>query len=204
MSVSNMLSEGNKYKVIVIGDPGVGKTALTFRFCEGQYRDNLKVTVGVDIRVKKVQVDGETITLNIWDTAGMEQNRMALTSHYYRNLNAVIFVYDVTKPKTFENLKHWLAEVEKEASEDVIKVLIGNKCDEEAAVDRQRAQQFADTHGLPLFETSAKLDDEKDNIEGVFLTIAHKLKSNSRLVVNLNALQLADTPPEQPQSGCSC
>ncbi|XP_065158601.1 putative Ras-related protein Rab-33 isoform X2 [Atheta coriaria] len=186
MSVSNMSSEGNKYKVIVIGDPGVGKTALTFRFCEGQYRDNLKVT------------------LNIWDTAGMEQNRMALTSHYYRNLNAVIFVYDVTKPKTFENLKHWLAEVEKEASEDVIKVLIGNKCDEEAAVDRQRAQQFADTHGLPLFETSAKLDDEKDNIEGVFLTIAHKLKSNSRLVVNLNALQLADTPPEQPQSGCSC
>lgn len=64
MSVSNMSSEGNKYKVIVIGDPGVGKTALTFRFCEGQYRDNLKVTVGVDIRVKKVQVDGETITVS--------------------------------------------------------------------------------------------------------------------------------------------
>ena len=85
------------FKIIVVGDSNVGKTCLTYRFCEGSFPQNTEATIGVDFREKKVKVSDETLRLQIWDTAGQERFRKSMVTHYYRNAAAVVFVYDVTR-----------------------------------------------------------------------------------------------------------
>lgn len=98
-SGSNVFGSKKKptYKVIVIGDSGVGKTCLTFRFCSGHFPGATEATIGVDFREKLVKLESEEIRLQLWDTAGQERFRRSMVSHYYRNVHAVAFVYDVTR-----------------------------------------------------------------------------------------------------------
>lgn len=114
-------------------------------------------SVGVDFRIKTIELNGHSIKLQIWDTAGQERYR-TLTSSYYRGANGILLVYDVTNEKSFENIQNWLKEIEKHASANAIKVLIGAKCD--IGVDKQvdiiSAEHFASTLGIQLFETSSK------------------------------------------------
>ncbi|KAJ8931405.1 hypothetical protein NQ314_015677 [Rhamnusium bicolor] len=161
-TVIQMQNKGKVFKIIVIGDPNVGKTTLTYRFCEGKFLDLAEATIGVDFRSRTVNIDGEDITLQLWDTAGQERYRMSMIRHYYRNTHAIVFVYDVTNAASFDSLKKWIQE--------------RNKCDGVAAITTTVAQQFADQNNMPLFETSARLDSQCDNVEAIFLTIAHKLK----------------------------
>ncbi|GIX98258.1 ras-related protein Rab-33A [Caerostris darwini] len=98
------------FKIIVIGDSNVGKTCLTFRFCGGKFPTRTEATIGVDFRERQVVVDGESIKLQLWDTAGQEKFRQSMIPHYYRNVHAVVFVYDVTKMVSFQNLSHWISE----------------------------------------------------------------------------------------------
>lgn len=170
------------FKVIVIGDSSVGKTTLTYRFCGGEFLEHSEATIGVDFRSKTLELDGETITLQLWDTAGQERYRMSMVRHYYRNTDAVILVYDVSSTSSFVSLKKWIEESNLNCMPDVTKILVGNKCDQMMAVATQEAQKFADTHNMPLFETSAKLDSECDNVESIFLTLAHKLKNQRRFL----------------------
>ncbi|CAB4066605.1 RAB33B [Lepeophtheirus salmonis] len=101
------------FKVIVLGDAGVGKTCLTFRFCSGSFPDGVDSTIGVDFREKNLTVDGEDIRLQLWDTAGQERFRRSMISHYYRNANAVVFVYDINCKNSFTpGLDKWIAECE--------------------------------------------------------------------------------------------
>lgn len=119
-----------------------------------------------------------------------------MIQHYYRNVHAVVFVYDVTNKQSFEDLPHWLEECNAHnLTNEIPRVVVGNKCDddEHTVVDTNAAQIFADLHDMPLFETSAKKDSEIDNVEAIFMTLAHKLLSakplmpadKSRQVVNL-------------------
>lgn len=85
------------FKIIVVGDSNVGKTCLTYRFCEESFPGSCEATIGVDFREKRVEIDSELIRLQIWDTAGQERFRKSMVTHYYRNAAAVIFVYDVTR-----------------------------------------------------------------------------------------------------------
>lgn len=173
-------SQGRIFKIIVIGDSNVGKTCLTFRFCGGKFPDKTEATIGVDFREKTTLVDGETIKLQLWDTAGQERFRKSMVQHYYRNVHAVVFVYDVTKISSFENLPHWIEECNRHnLTQDVPRLLVGNKCDmkDKVAVNTNKAQKFADNHNMPLFETSAKDDSQSDHVEAIFMTLAHKLKS---------------------------
>lgn len=125
------------FKIIVIGDSNVGKTCLTYRFCGGRFLDRSEATIGVDFREKTVQIDDELIKLQIWDTAGQERFRKSMISHYYRNVHAVLFVYDVTNITSFENLTTWIDEYNKHCGDSsdanskhqVPKILVGNKCD---------------------------------------------------------------------------
>lgn len=168
------------YKIIVVGDSNVGKTSLTYRFCEGKFLETSDATIGVDFRERTVNVDGEDIKLQLWDTAGQERFRKSMVQHYYRNVHAVIIVYDVTKQSSFQALLQWVEECDKhDLGYEIPRILVGNKCDceELQAVNTNVAQRFADQHNMPLFETSARLDSECDNVEAIFLTLAHKLKN---------------------------
>ncbi|XP_029957724.1 RAB33B, member RAS oncogene family a [Salarias fasciatus] len=183
------------FKIIVIGDSGVGKTCLTFRFCAGKFPDKTEATIGVDFRERLVDIDGETIKIQLWDTAGQERFRKSMVQHYYRNVHAVVFVYDVTNASSFRGLPAWIEECRQHAlGSEVPRILVGNKCDlrDSVQVGTDVAQQFADSHSMPLFETSAKSPGgggedgrgSSDHVEAIFMTVAHKLKSQKPLVLS--------------------
>lgn len=177
------------FKIIVIGDSGVGKTCLTYRFCSGKFPSSTTdATIGVDFREKILTIDGvEQVRLQLWDTAGQERFRKSMVAHYYRNVSAVVLVYDVTRSGTFEGLKHWIEECQRHGltSSKVPMLVVGNKCDgshtDPTVVPTTVAQRFADDHNMPLFETSAKDDSKSDHVEAIFLTLAHKIKANKPL-----------------------
>lgn len=104
-----------------------------------------------------------------------------MVQHYYRNAHAVVFVYDVTRMQTFENLPVWMEECHTNGvSSDVPKIVVGNKCDaaEKQVVPISLAQRFADGRHMPLFETSAKDNSKADHVESIFMTLAHKLHNS--------------------------
>lgn len=177
----NIEKQKRTFKIIVIGDSNVGKTCLTFRFCGGQFPAKTEATIGVDFRERCVEVEGEQIKLQLWDTAGQERFRKSMVQHYYRNVHAVVFVYDVTKIASFESLPHWIDECNQhQLTAEVPRILVGNKCDckqSSPVVSTSTAQRLADSHHMPHFETSAKDDSESDHVEAIFLTLAHKLKN---------------------------
>ncbi|XP_060783256.1 RAB33B, member RAS oncogene family a [Neoarius graeffei] len=207
------------FKIIVIGDSGVGKTCLTYRFCAGKFPDKTEATIGVDFREKIIEIDGEKIKVQLWDTAGQERFRKSMVQHYYRNVHAVVFVYDVTSAASFRSLPAWIEECRQHAlGHEVPRILVGNKCDlrHAAQVSTEVAQQFADAHSMPLFETSAKSPQggskDSDHVEAIFMTVAHKLKSQKPLVLSQPAntvmLRGRDQDEEQQQQhgswGCTC
>ncbi|XP_068651849.1 ras-related protein RABD1-like [Aristolochia californica] len=162
------------FKLLLIGDSSVGKSCLLLRFADDSYVDSYISTIGVDFKIRTVELDGKTIKLQIWDTAGQERFR-TITSSYYRGAHGIIIVYDVTERESFNNVKQWLSEIDRYASDSVCKLLVGNKCDlvEKKVVDTQTAQAFADELGIPFLETSAK---DSINVEETFLTMVGEIK----------------------------
>lgn len=160
------------FKVLMIGDSGVGKSALLIRFAERIFSENYIATIGVDFKIRTVEIDGERVKLQIWDTAGQERYR-TLTSTYYRGTHGVIIVYDVNNLESFLNIKRWLSEIDQNC-EQIYRVLVGNKNDtpEWKVVMTEEAQRYADQMCVRLFETSAK---ENVNVEEMFMTVARKL-----------------------------
>ncbi|XP_018572455.1 ras-related protein Rab-33B-like [Anoplophora glabripennis] len=197
-------NQGKVFKVIVIGDSNVGKTTLTYRFCEGKFLELAEATIGVDFRNRTVNIDGENISLQLWDTAGQERYRMSMIRHYYRNTHAIVFVYDVTNKASFESLKKWIVESNKHCLPDVPRILVGNKCDGTAAVATNMAQQFADQHNMPLFETSARLDSQCDNVEAIFLTLAHKLKNQKPFLPPASSIRVGGVAEGTNKSSWCC
>merc|ERR1711918_299996 len=107
-------------------------------------------TIGVDFKIRTVEIDGKVIKLQIWDTAGQERFR-TITSSYYRGAHGIIVVYDVTEMDTFHAVERWMTEIERFAGPDVNKMLVGNKCDmvSKKVVDYSTAKEFADQHASP-------------------------------------------------------
>ncbi|CAI5784346.1 ras-related protein Rab-33B [Podarcis muralis] len=196
------------FKIIVIGDSNVGKTCLTFRFCAGRFPERTEATIGVDFRERAVDIDGERIKIQLWDTAGQERFRKSMVQHYYRNVHAVVFVYDMTNIASFHSLPLWIEECKQHLlTNDIPRILVGNKCDLRSAIQvpTDMAQKFADTHSMPLFETSAKNPNDNDHVEAIFMTLAHKLKSHKPLMLS----QLPDNtihlePAVKPAMPCWC
>jgi len=163
------------FKLLLIGDSGVGKSCLLLRFADHTYTESYISTIGVDFKIRTIDLDGKTIKLQIWDTAGQERFR-TITSSYYRGAHGIIVVYDVTDSDSFNNVKQWLNEIDRYASENVNKLLVGNKCDlvNKKAVDYETAKAFADKLDIPFLETSAKT---ATNVEKAFLTMAAEIKN---------------------------
>ncbi|KAK7572140.1 hypothetical protein V9T40_014612 [Parthenolecanium corni] len=165
------------FKLLLIGDSGVGKTSVLFRFSEDAFNTTFISTIGIDFKIRTIEMDGKRIKLQIWDTAGQERFR-TITTAYYRGAMGIILVYDVTDAKTFENIKNWIRNIEENASADVEKILLGNKCELEdrRQVTKERGERLAVEHGIKFLETSAKTGA---NVEEAFLTLARDIKTKT-------------------------
>ncbi|XP_039266733.1 ras-related protein Rab-35-like [Styela clava] len=160
------------FKLLIIGDSGVGKSSLLLRFADNTFSGSYITTIGVDFKIRTVEIEGEKVKLQIWDTAGQERFR-TITSTYYRGTHGVIVVYDVQSAESFVNVKRWLHEIEQNC--DIVnKILVGNKDDDpdKKVVETADAQKFADQIKIKLFETSAK---ENKNVEEMFTEVTRQV-----------------------------
>ncbi|KAJ3427927.1 ras-related protein raba1f-like [Anaeramoeba flamelloides] len=161
------------YKIVLIGDSGVGKTNLLSRYCRNEFDLQSKTTIGVEFATKTLQIDGKIIKAQIWDTAGQERYR-AITSAYYRGAVGAILVYDITKYSTFENCERWLNELREHSSEEINIMLVGNKVDLKhlRAVALEKSTNFSDNHGISFLETSAL---DSTNVEKAYADLLHDI-----------------------------
>lgn len=169
------------FKLLLIGDSGVGKSSLLLRFTSDSF-DDLSPTIGVDFKLKLMTIGGKRLKLTIWDTAGQERFR-TLTSSYYRGAQGIIFVYDVTRRETFTNLSEiWAKEVDLYSSnQDCIKMLVGNKVDREneRVVTKQEGIALARQLGCLFLECSAKTHV---NVENCFEELVLKILDTPNLL----------------------
>ncbi|XP_014241167.1 ras-related protein Rab-8A isoform X3 [Cimex lectularius] len=164
------------FKLLLIGDSGVGKTCILFRFSEDAFNNTFISTIGIDFKIRTIELDGKKIKLQIWDTAGQERFR-TITTAYYRGAMGIMLVYDITNEKSFDNIKNWIRNIEENATTDVEKMLLGNKCDHDVrVVSKERGEQLAIEYGIKFMEVSAK---ESINVESAFFTIAGDIKAKA-------------------------
>ncbi|KAL6341109.1 hypothetical protein AAG906_032224 [Vitis piasezkii] len=157
------------FKIVLIGDSGVGKSNILSRFTRNEFCLESKSTIGVEFATRTLQIDGKTVKAQIWDTAGQERYR-AITSAYYRGAVGALLVYDITKRQTFDNVQRWLRELRDHADSNIVIMMAGNKCDLKhlRAVSEEDGQGLAEREELSFLETSAL---EATNIEKAFQTI---------------------------------
>ncbi|CAM6048682.1 unnamed protein product [Sphagnum compactum] len=163
-------------KLLLIGDSGVGKSCLLLRFSDDTFTTSFITTIGIDFKIRTIELDNRRIKLQIWDTAGQERFR-TITTAYYRGAMGILLVYDVTDESSFNNIRNWIRNIELHASDNVNKILVGNKADmdeSKRAVPTAKGQALADEFGIKFFETSAKTNL---NVENVFFTIARDIKN---------------------------
>ena len=147
------------FKVLLLGNSDVGKSSLILRYVDQVWSDTFVPTIGVDFKVKTSQLENKNIKMQIWDTAGQERFRNVISS-YFRGAHGILLIYDVTNRDSFKNLESWLIEIEKNASENVLKILIGNKNDlvDEKEIKTEEGEAFAKRNGMQFIETSAKMN----------------------------------------------
>lgn len=212
----------SKYKIVFLGEQGVGKTSLITRFMYDTFDDHYQATIGIDFLSKTMYLDDKTIRLQLWDTAGQERFRSLIPS-YIRDSRVAIVVYDITKRKSFEFIDKWIEDVKNERGEEnVILCIVGNKNDltDERQVSIEEGQEKAKKLGAKIFmETSTKAGY---NVKNLFKKIAKSLpefqESNSNIINETtgatssvtkgdsNKVGVIDisTNDEQEQNSCQC
>lgn len=175
------------FKVVLIGDSGVGKSNLLSRFTRNEFNLDSKSTIGVEFATRSIQVDSKTIKAQIWDTAGQERYR-AITSAYYRGAVGALLVYDISKHQTYDNVNRWLKELRDHADSNIVIMLVGNKSDLRhlRAVPTEEAKQFASENNLSFIETSAL---DASNVELAFQNILTEIYR----IVSSKALEPGDS-----------
>lgn len=163
------------FKILLLGSQGVGKSSLLGRFADNEFLDSYRTTVGVDFKIRTVEIDDKTIKLQLWDTAGQERFK-TVTNTYFRGAHGVILVYDVTDQKSFTQIgDYWLNEVRNNAPENAVLMIVGNKCDlQNRSVQTKQGKEFAQGKEALFLETSAK---EDTNVSKAFLSLAEAIKS---------------------------
>ncbi|XP_018321110.1 ras-related protein Rab-37-like isoform X1 [Agrilus planipennis] len=184
------------HKTILLGDSGVGKTSLLVKFDTGKFQQgNFAATVGIGFTNKVVTVDDCKVKLQIWDTAGQERFR-SITHAYYRDAHALLLLYDVTNKTSFDNIRAWLTEIREYAKDDVVIMLIGNKCDcnSERLIRREDGDRLAREYNVAFMETSAKMGL---NVDLAFMSIARELNYRQNGNYDNNRFRVQDYVREQ-------
>ncbi|KAK6419601.1 GTP-binding protein of the rab/ypt [Oleoguttula sp. CCFEE 5521] len=167
-----------QFKLVLLGESAVGKSSLVLRFVKDQFDDYRESTIGAAFLTQTIALDDQTtVKFEIWDTAGQERYK-SLAPMYYRNANCAVVVYDITQAASLDKAKSWVKELQRQANENIIIALAGNKLDlvtespDKRAVPQADASAYAQEAGLLYFETSAKT---AENVKELFLAIARKL-----------------------------
>ena len=162
--------------MLIIGESGVGKTCLLLRFTDDSFTANHLTTIGIDFKIKIINLNGKLIKLQIWDTAGQERFR-TITKTYYKGAHGIILTYDVTDQNSFKNIRNWIKQIEANAQIGVKRVLVGNKCDKpDRVVTEEEGRKLAEDFNMSFFETSAKTNQ---NVNEVFNFLTQEiLKEN--------------------------
>ena len=158
---------------MLIGNHDVGKTAILHQFCDESFNAKFIPTIGVDFKIRNVNIDGKEIKLQIWDTAGQERFHK-ITTAYYRGAMGIILVYDITSSKSFDSILHWIRNIKEHANNDVEIVLLGNNCEMEdkREITKERGENLAKEYSLQFYETSTK---NNINIEESILSLSERI-----------------------------
>lgn len=160
-------------RLLLVGETGVGKTCLLCRFTSGDYVESHISTIGIDFKMKTIELEGQTVKVQIWDTAGQERFE-AITKQFYRRAQGVMLVFDICNKSSFEAMPRWLNYVKQFSTDRVSVTLIGNKsdCHDKRQVSVVEAQQFADKNEINFYEVSAR---DRNNLEKPFLDMCREV-----------------------------
>lgn len=161
------------FKIILIGDSGVGKSNILTRYTRKEFNLESKTTIGVEFAQKNLIIDGKTIKAQIWDTAGQERYR-AITTAYYRGAVGALLVYDICKDSSFQNLEKWFKELREHADPQIVVMLIGNKTDLKhlRTIKTEEGAKYAQLQKIAFIETSAF---DSSNIDMAFERILNEI-----------------------------
>jgi len=228
----NAPKPSSSVKLVLLGEAAVGKSSLVLRFVNNDFQENKEPTIGAAFLTQKCNLPTRTIKFEIWDTAGQERFA-SLAPMYYRNAQAALVVYDLTKPTSLVKAKHWVAELQRQASPGIVIALVGNKLDltsggdssadsegvdgddsgDARKISTEEAQSYAEEESLLFFETSAKTGH---NVSDVFTAIANAIPETSLKTARgpgaSNAVNRGgeeqrvnlNGPREAAKEGCAC
>ena len=204
-SLLNIKQIDELFKIVLIGDSGVGKSCILLRFADDTFTENFYTTIGVDFRFKCLIYKGKKIKLQIWDTAGQERFK-TVTSAYYRGADGILIVYDQTDKNSFDHLNDWLDDILKYTTDEPIKLIIGNKDDlnEQKVISDDDIRNFSNRSNIEIVKTSAKSSFQ---VNYAFEKLTQKL-INSREGKKVNSgYNLEQTPLEgkfAQKNLCNC
>lgn len=192
-----------RYKLLLAGNSGCGKTSLMMRYADGSYRNTFISTIGIDFKIRTVEKDGHKIKLHIWDTAGQERFQ-TITTSYYRGAQCILLVFSLTDKLTFTSLaKRWLSDINQHSSDEVLLVLVGAKGDdhENRCVGRDEIDAFCQKTPIKYFETSAKTGE---GVNELFDAIVTDLldKYPIRIAAPVPEIVLSSAPKPAKKSFC--
>mmetsp|Transcript_27193 Transcript_27193/g.38302 ORF Transcript_27193/g.38302 Transcript_27193/m.38302 type:complete len:203 (+) Transcript_27193:83-691(+) len=187
------------FKILLIGDSGVGKSCLLLRFADDSWTETHISTIGVDFKIKTLNIDGKTVKLQIWDTAGQERFR-TITRSYYRGAHGVMLAFDVTDGNSFQTVGKWIYDIKKYSTDTTPVILVGTKCDlqDQRVVDADTARKFAEKNDLKYIETSAK---SGDGVQEAFLALCELIMKSS-IIKTIEEQDEEEEEIERKQSGC--
>ena len=143
------------FKILTLGENGVGKTSILIRFIENKFFKDYRATIGIDFKTKILNINNKEIKLKIWDSAGQERFRN-LTTQYYKKVDGIVFVYDVTEKNSYETIRDWIEQIISNKNQEIGLVLFGNKCDlEKRVITKEMGDKLAEQFKINYFETSA-------------------------------------------------
>lgn len=200
------------FKVVLIGDSGVGKSNLLARYTRNEFNLESKTTIGVEFSTRSIVVDGKKVKAQIWDTAGQERYR-AITSAYYRGAAGAVLVYDIAKHLTYDNVARWMREVKDHGEGNVTVMLVGNKSDLKhlRAVPTDEAKAYAEKNQMFFIETSALDATNVDEAFNYILEAIYRVVSQRQVVDDVTnsgphfhstAKVMLPEVEEEKKSGC--